>query len=300
MKIIITGSLGNIGKPLTKQLVQSGHQVTVISSRAERQKDIEELGAKAAIGSIMDQDFLEETFNGHDAAYLMEAFGREAFFDQNLDIIEAHKVIARNYKAAVTKSAISKVVHLSSIGAHTNTGNGILVFHYEAEKILNELPSGVSIKFLRPVGFFSNLYRSIQNIKSKNAIFQNFGGDKKEPWVSPYDIATAIAEEMQQPFEGRTVRYIASDEVSPNEIAAALGGAIGNPDLQWIQLTDEEMLNGMLAAGMNKQTATGFVAMQAAQRSGLLYEDYYKKPPLLATVKLADFAKEFAEIYQKT
>jgi uncharacterized protein YbjT (DUF2867 family) len=58
MKITITGSLGNISKPLTKELVQKGHTVTVISSNAERQKEIEALGAKAAIGSMGDVNFL--------------------------------------------------------------------------------------------------------------------------------------------------------------------------------------------------------------------------------------------------
>ena len=57
MKIVITGSLGNISKPLTQTLVQKGHLVTVISSKPDRQKDIEALGAKAAIGSIEDVDF---------------------------------------------------------------------------------------------------------------------------------------------------------------------------------------------------------------------------------------------------
>lgn len=58
MKVIVTGSLGNIGKPLTTQLVQKGHTVTVISSKSEKQKDIEANGARAAIGSLSDVDFL--------------------------------------------------------------------------------------------------------------------------------------------------------------------------------------------------------------------------------------------------
>ena len=41
MKIIITGSLGHISKPLAKELVQKGHTVTVISSNPDKQKDIE-------------------------------------------------------------------------------------------------------------------------------------------------------------------------------------------------------------------------------------------------------------------
>ena len=59
MKIIVTGSLGNIGKPLTQELVQKGHQVTVISSNADKKEAIEKLGATAAIGSLEDVDFIQ-------------------------------------------------------------------------------------------------------------------------------------------------------------------------------------------------------------------------------------------------
>jgi uncharacterized protein YbjT (DUF2867 family) len=75
MKIIVTGSLGNISKPLTKALIQKGHSVTVISSKGERQDEIEAMGAKAAIGTFQDVDFLTKTFTGADIVYLMEAGG---------------------------------------------------------------------------------------------------------------------------------------------------------------------------------------------------------------------------------
>ncbi|MGF6925104.1 uncharacterized protein YbjT (DUF2867 family) [Chitinophaga sp. W2I13] len=71
MKIIVTGSLGNISQPLTTELVQKGHTVVVISSSPERQKDIEALGAAAAIGTLEDVDFLAATFTGADAVYCM-------------------------------------------------------------------------------------------------------------------------------------------------------------------------------------------------------------------------------------
>ena len=83
MKIIITGSLGNISKPLVNKLVKKGHSVTVISSKAERQKDIEAAGATAAIGTMEDGDFLSATFKGADVVYIMEAVGSSNFFDQN-------------------------------------------------------------------------------------------------------------------------------------------------------------------------------------------------------------------------
>lgn len=72
MNIVLTGSLGNVGKPLTQPLRQKGHSITVISSNPDRKKAIESFGAKAAIGTMQDVDFLTQTFNGRDIVYFME------------------------------------------------------------------------------------------------------------------------------------------------------------------------------------------------------------------------------------
>jgi uncharacterized protein YbjT (DUF2867 family) len=299
MKIIVTGSLGNIGKPLTKELVQKGHQVTVISSKPERQGAIEALGAQAAIGTMEDADFLSATFNGADAVYVMESLGSGSYFDPNIDIIGAINKIGNNYKYAIEHSGVKRVVHLSSIGAHTDKGNGLLAFHYNVENILKTLPTDVSITFMRPVGFYYNLLGFINTIKTQGVIATNYGGDSKKPWVSPLDIAAAVAEELVTPFVGRKVRYVASEEISCNELASLLGAAIGKPDLKWVVISDEQMLQGMLAAGMNPKIAAGLVEMNAGMDSDALYEDYYRNRPILGKVKLVEFVKEFAAVYNK-
>jgi len=299
MKVVLTGSLGNIGKILAPQLLQQGHTVTIISSRDERVKDIEALGANALIGKMQDVNFLTEAFAGADLVYLMETMESVGdVFDTSVDFIGDITQIGKNYKMAVEKNGIKKVIHLSSIGAHIEKGNGILLFHYNVEKVLNELPADVAIKFIRPVGFFINLFSFIHNIKNKGKIISNYGGDQKEPWVSPTDIADVIAEEVEKPFSGRMVRYVASDEVSPNEIATTLGEAIGKPKLEWTVIPDETLLNTWLGIGFNPQVARGFVEMQASQGNGKLYEDYYQNRPVLGKYKLKDFAKQFAETYQ--
>ncbi len=297
MKIVITGSLGNISKPLTESLVKKGHSVTVISSKVEKQNAIEAIGAKAAIGTIEDVDFLTETFKGTDIVYLMEP--PINFFDFNADTEGHWTDIAQTYSKAVQQSGVQKVVHLSSIGAHTDKNNGMLATHYAVENILRQLPDNVSIKVMRPVGFYYNMFAFIPTIKSRGAIFSNYGGDDKEPWVSPIDIAAVIAEEMEKPFEGRTVRYIASDEASPNEVAKILGAAIGKDDVKWIVISDEEFLDGLLKLGMNPKVAKGLMEMNAGRRGGVLYEDYNRNKPVLSNIKLAEFAKEFAVIYHQ-
>jgi len=297
MKIIITGSLGNISKPLAQELLQKGHTVTVISSKPERQKEIEGLGANAAIGSMTDAAFLAHAFTGADIVYVMESLGEGFFFNQDLDYMGAIVSIANSYHQAIAQSGVKKVVHLSSIGAHTDQGNGLLAIHHRVESILKQLQEDVSIKFMRPVGFYYNMFAFIPTIQHQGMIVSNYGGDEKEPWVSTADIASVIAEEMEKPFTGRTIRYIASDEASPNEVASLLGHAIGKPDLKWVAVPDEQLLTGMVSAGMNPQVARGLMEMNASRRGGVLYQDYFKNRPVLSKTKLTDFAKDFAMAY---
>ncbi len=296
MNIVVTGSLGHISKPLTQTLIAQGHSVTVVSSNPAKQKDIEALGAKAATGNLEDTAFLVRTFTGADAVYLMEP--PVNFFDPEVDYIDYYTKLGHSYAEAVQKAGVKKVVHLSSIGAHTDQGNGMLAFHYHLEKIMNGLPANVAITFMRPVGFYYNLLAFIHGIKSQGAIITNYG-DLEEPWVSPLDIADAVAEELMQHSAGRRVRYVASEELSCDNVANTLGTAIGMPDLKWMVITDEQLLSSLLAAGMNAKIAQGYVEMNAGRRSGVLYEDYYRNRPALGKVKMADFAKEFAAAYNQ-
>jgi len=298
MKIVVTGSLGHISKPLTQELVEKGHSVTVISSKAERNIEIENIGANTAIGSIDDVDFLTATFKGADIVYLMEPPFN--FFDHSIDVEAYWLNIAKSYVQATQQSGVTKVVHLSSIGGHTDKGVGMLATHHLVENILRKLPNVVSIKTMRPVGFYYNMFAFIHSIKTQDSIVQNYKASYKEPWVSPLDIASVIAEEIELPFDGRTIRYIASDELTSDEVAKILGEAIKKPDLEWIAIPDEQLLGGLLAAGFNPQIAKGLIEMNVArQGNGTLFDDYNQHKPTLGKVKLRDFAKEFAAVYNQ-
>ena len=298
MKIIITGSLVNISKPLANELVQKGHAVTVISSNSEKQKAIEALGATAAIGSLEDADFLTVTFTGADAVYCMVPPNN--YFDHNLDLLAYYRSLGNNYAQAIQQSGVKRVVNLSTIGAHLEKGSGILLGAHHVQNILNQLPSGIAITHMRPTSFFYNLYGYAEMIKTGGIIAANYGGEDVIPWVSPIDIAAAIAEEMATPLTGRKVRYVASEELTGNETASILGAAIGKPDLKWILISNEQTLTGLEGIGMNKQIAAGLVEMYASLHSGLLSEDYYRnRPAVMGKVKLVDFAKEFAAVFEQ-
>lgn len=296
MKITITGSLGTISKPLAQNLINKSHQITVISSNPKREKEIRTLGANAAVGTLEDVEFMTKSFTGADAVYTM--IPPNDYFDDELNLIDYYRRIGSHYFEAIKKANVKRVVNLSSFGAHLDKGNGIIRGAYEVEQTLNELDSQVSITNIRPTSLYYNLYTYIEKIKNQGVITANYGGEKIIPWVSPLDIATTVAEELNLDFKGRRVRYVASEELTGNETARIIGQAIGKPDLQWQIISDQKALEELIFIGINPDIAKGLTEMYRGFHNGILVEDYFKNRPTLGRVKLKEFAKEFSTAYQ--
>lgn len=297
MKVIITGSLGNISKPLTQQLTAKGHNVTVISSKPDKTEAIEALGATAAIGSLEDVRFLTETFKGADVAYCMTS--PNYYYDQSLEPVSYTRNLGRCYAQAILASGIKRVVHLSSFGAELTEGTGFILGAHEVEKIFTGLPQEVLVTTMRPTSFYYNLLGFIPQIKSSGAIAANYGADDLLSLVSPLDIADAVAEEIERPTTSGKVRYVASEELTGNEMARILGRAIGKPNLKWNLISDQEMLQQAQLAGLSPHNASLLTEMYSSLHSGKLAEDYNKHKPKMGRVKLRDFAKEFAAVYHQ-
>lgn len=298
MKIVLTGSLGHISRPLTQLLASGGKEVIVISSKAERQADIEALGASAAIGSVTDVDFLVNTFTGAGAVYTMVPPPAN-FYDPSFDMASYGVTVRNNYSTALEQAGVSRVVNLSSWGAHRSAGIGGIAGSYYMEQLLNQLPGNVTITHVRPTSFYYNMLHFIPMIKYTGKISLNYGGEDIVSLVAPTDIATAIAEELQNPHQGRKIRYVASDELSCNEIAHILGEDIGMPALQWQRISDEEAYRNLLAAGMPPAMAASVAEIQGAIHKGFLAEDYKQHKPIFGKVKLIDFAKEFTTVFNQ-
>jgi len=296
MQYVITGSLGNISKPLAERLVAAGHSVTVISSKTDKVSQIEAIGAKAAIGSVEDIAFLTATFTGTDAVYTM--------VPPNFGSGNWKKYIAgigENYASAIKAAGVKNVVNLSSIGAHMSDGCGPVSGLFFVEKALNAL-SDINVKHLRPGFFYPNFLSNIGMIKHMGIIGGNYGEGTKLVLVHTDDIAEAAAEELLAlSFSGKSVRYIASDEKTTSEVAFILGNAIGKPELPWINFKDEDTVSGMTQAGLPLEIAQNYAEMGAAMRSGEMASDYNAhSPEVFGRTNLEAFAPVFAAIYAQS
>lgn len=296
MKYVILGSLGHISRPLTQKLIAAGHSVTVVSSNQERAEEIILMGAQAAIGSVENIDFLTRTFIGADAVYTM--------VPPYLGASDWKRYIAgigQNYAAAIRASHLKFIVNLSSIGAHMPTGCGPVSGLYFVEEALNRL-EGVNIKHLRPAYFYTNLLSNINMVKTMGIIGGNYGNHATMIFVHPDDIAEVAFKELNDlSFRGKSIRYIASDSRTTDEVASILGQAIEKPNLSWINFSDEDTVAGMIQSGLPEEIARNYTEMGHAMRKGEMQSDYVKHQPLqLGRTKLETFAKTFAEVYRQT
>jgi uncharacterized protein YbjT (DUF2867 family) len=294
MKYVLTGAAGNITHPLALELLKGGHQVTVIGRHLDNLKELQDAGAITVAGSVDDGAFLTRTFTGADGVYLMVPPNFQVP-DMKIFIAEVGKVYAKS----IADSGVKNVVTLSSVGADLPHGAGPIDGLYQVEKSLNELQD-VNVLHLRAAYFYLNLLANVDLIKHAGVIGNNYSiKENKFLLVHPDDIAAAAADALQSlSFKGHQVQYVVSDVVSTDAIAKEIGNAIGKPDLQWIQFTDEQAQQGMEQAGLPKAVATDYVAMGQALQTGRLTTDFFQqggKPT--GKIKLKDFAKTFAQIY---
>jgi uncharacterized protein YbjT (DUF2867 family) len=291
MKYVIAGSLGNVSKPLSEKLLAKGHNVTIITSDANKRKAIEELGATAAVGSVEDVQFLINTFKGANAVYTMvppkwDAANWKGWIAG----------IGANYARAIKETGVKYVVNLSSMGAHMPDECGPVSGLYYVEEALNALKD-VNVKHLRPAYFYHNFMSQFDMIKHAGIMGSNFG-DSAVPIVHPADVAEAAAEELLNlSFTGHSVRYIVGDERTGAEVAKAIGEAIDKPGLPWIVFTDEQNLEGAKKAGLSEEVAKNYTELGKAIRTGEMTEDYYRNKSALSKIKFKDFAPEFAAAF---
>ncbi|WP_028374935.1 NAD(P)H-binding protein [Leeuwenhoekiella sp. MAR_2009_132] len=292
MKITLTSSLGNIGKTLAENLIKKGHEVTIISHSVERKAEIENINCKPQIGSLQDLDFLIAAFSGADAVFLMNP----PDYTQP-DIREYYRQTSTNFAKAIETTGVYRVVLLSSFGGHLNYGTGPILGSHFSEEIIKQLPK-ISLTILRPTYFYYNLNNYIDMIKYTGQILANYG-TTKFPLVSPKDIAEVATYELEN-NQSSLFRYIASSEHTGQEIATALGQAMGKPDLKWTIVSDEDIKKGMEQNGIPTHIASLFTEMYHSLKNGRLTENYENnKPSEMGRESLLDFANEFATLYNK-
>ncbi len=293
---VITAATGNTGKELTHALLAAGKPVKVISRSAEKVADLVAAGAVAAIGDIMDTEFLTHAFTDATAVYLLTPPNWAAADWRTFQV-----QVAASYVTALHHAKVPYVVHLSSQGAHLAEGAGPVSGLFYLETMLNSI-KGLNVKHLRPGFFMQNFYGFLGMIKHMGIFGQSLKGDLKMPVVHTRDIAAVAAKHLLAlDFEGNSVQFIGGPADRPmRELTAVIGAAVGKPELPYLEFSREDEYNGMVQNGIPHTVAAGYGDLFNALNNGGYQNGYVRTTDVTTPTTFEDFIQnEWIHAYRQ-
>jgi uncharacterized protein YbjT (DUF2867 family) len=290
---VVTGATGKTGGGIAEKLLKDGKKVRAIGRNREKLAALEKQGAEIAVGNMEDAVFLAKSFVGAEAVFAM--------IPPDLAAPDIHAYYDRFGAAtakALAESGVRYVVHLSSVGADMPKGNGPVAGLYRQEQRLNAL-SGVNVLHLRPGYFMENQYGNIPMIKGMGINGSPLKPDLKFPQIATRDIAAHGALRMEKKdFSGKVVQdLLGPRDLSMQEATAAIGKAIGKPDLPYVQFSYEDALKAMVGGGLSRSVAESFVEMNKGFNEGLITKPARNAANSTPT-DVEEFAKQFARVFQ--
>jgi uncharacterized protein YbjT (DUF2867 family) len=289
----IIGATGNIGSKTADTLLEKGEKVRVIGRSAARLQRFVDKGAEAAVGNLKDADFLTRAFSGATGVFAMIPPDYTA-----KDFRAYQNEIGQNIATGIARSGVNYVVNLSSQGADLSAGTGPILGLRDQEKRLNDL-AGVNVLHLRPTYFMENLLMNIPIINEHGYAGSAVRGDQKFAMIATRDIAAYVVERLvQRDFAGKTVQdLLGQRDLSLHEATAAIGWAIGKPDLKYVQFSYEDAAKWMTETGISPDVSRLFVEMSKALSDGLFAVGRPRTPENTTPTSIEEFAETFARYY---
>ena len=201
--------------------------------------------------------------------------------------------------AAIEKSGVTRVVSLSSLGAHLPDKTGPIKGLYDQEQRLNQLDA-VHILHLRPTFFMENTLMNIEMIKNMGINGGYIRGDLPFAMIATQDIAQVAAERMlERDFSGRTVRELLGPrDISMDEVTRIIGAKIGKPDLPYVFFPREDYINGLMQAGLSEDMAKQLAELDAAINDRLFASGQPRTDENRTPTDFEEFADIFAQVYK--
>ncbi len=289
----IMGATGNIGHIVTEELLKRGHEVRALGRNQEKLAALESKGAKVYPVEFNNSTSLAEAFQGATAVFsFIPAFYGADDFGAYQDLV------GEAILAALSKTGVSHVLNLSSIGAHLDKGTGPVVGLHRHEERLNTLED-VNLLHLRPMYFMENQFWAIPLIKSEGINGSTLRGDLPIPVVATRDIGKKAASFLDRlDFNGISeFDFVGPEEVTLERFTSVLGKAIGKPDLRYVQFPYEEQRKAMLASGMKASIVDLLIELDRSFNEGKIKLTQGLNEDHKGSTTIEKFAEVFASVF---
>ena len=292
---VVTGGSGHIGRQLAELLLEGRRRVRVVARREEHLRALGAAGAETLLGDMNDAELAHRAFAGAHAAFTMLP---PIMAEHDLRGLQNRLSEAIAY--GLREARVPYVVNLSSIGAEVPYGTGPIAGLHDHEERLDRL-DGVNIVHLRPTSFMENHLHAVAAVRQAGIYPGTYRGDLPIPMIATADIAQDAARLLAGlEFEGKSTRSLlgARDYTMP-EAARILGGAIGKPALPYVQVTDEQAHQAMVAQGFPPHMADAMLEMTRAFNSGKIRPEEPRLPDNTTFTTLESWAPHFADAYRR-
>jgi uncharacterized protein YbjT (DUF2867 family) len=261
---VILGASGHTGRVVAETLLDGGHKVRVVGRSKARLEGFTVLGAEIFEANVTDSAALTKAFTGAKAVYALVPPNMTST-DYRAEQDATTESIAKALEAA----GIGHVVALSSFGADKADKTGPIAGLHVMEERFSRVPK-LNALFLRAGYFMENLLAQVGAIKGFGMMAGPVRADLALPAIATNDIAAAAADALAKlDFTGHQTRELLGQrDLTYLEMAKIIGAAIGTPNLNYVQLPDEQMIQAMTQMGISKNMAGLICEMADALNRG--------------------------------
>jgi uncharacterized protein YbjT (DUF2867 family) len=256
---LITGSTGNIGRPLVEQLHKEGHDVRALVRDASR-ADLLPDGIEIAVGNLDDADSVVAALRGVDSVFLLHAGPGTTQTQIMID--------------AARSAEVNRIVLLSSIGARLIPLGGFIPATLAAREDLL-LASGLDVTYLRPNGLMSNALSWADAIRKENRVV-DATDPGTQPVVDPDDIGRVAALVLtEDDHVGHGYILNGPEALTAREQVEILADVLGRT-LDFVDVTPEQVAQDSIEHGTPVQLAEAMQNLNElfrAGRAGVIADD---------------------------
>ena len=198
--IVVAGATGNVGREVTRLLVEAGERVRALTR--DLAKAAVPAGAEAVAGDLNDPPSLAPVLAGAQTLFMLSGYSPEIFTEAE-------------------KAGVRRVVLMSGGSAETgDRSNAVAQYMIDSEDALRA--SGLAWTMVRPRMFMTNTFQWLSQIKA---------GVVRTPWpqvpaavIDPADIAAVAAKALvSAEHEGRAYPVTGPEALRPGERVRILG-----------------------------------------------------------------------------
>ena len=237
-KILVTSAAGKTGCHVCLQLLEKGYPVRAIVRRSDsRSEELARAGAEIHVGNQYALSDMRKAMDGVQRAYQCAPTAPNGLHFNAVFTAAVHE---------------ARLEHVVTLGQWLSSVDHPSLFTREVyvSDILIRMPAGLSVTSVNP-GWFADNYLMVLDMAAHLGLFAmplGRGDRKKNAPPSNEDIASVAVASLIDPelHSGKTYRPTGPELLSPDEIAGAMGRALGRK-VSYMDISEKMMTKALRA-----------------------------------------------------